>query len=182
MVLYFFLIYAYTEALSMFDSFTTTHTNELSDSASTETNSTGRKYCIANWDGASCWMPTLAGTEAVIPCFSSFNGITYDSTRKCYNTKLCIITLLLKFEFLFLILILFSFFCWNVSYVENATRLCLSNGEWAEISNYNRCIPTVRSFEEQMASIEVRIIGHKYKKWHKSSFRVDESGLFVCIS
>lgn len=105
------------EALSMFDSFTTTHTNELSDSASTETNSTGRKYCIANWDGASCWMPTLAGTEAVIPCFSSFNGITYDST-------------------------------------QNATRLCLSNGEWAEISNYNRCIPTVRSFEEQMASIE----------------------------
>ena len=71
-----FLVFFVAEALSLFA--TTEQQQELQQNAS----QLGRKYCIANWDGASCWLPTLAGHEAVIPCFSNFNGVDYDSSRK----------------------------------------------------------------------------------------------------
>ncbi len=39
-------------------------------------------YCNTTWDSASCWYSTIAGNLAVIPCFSEFKGVPYDTSRK----------------------------------------------------------------------------------------------------
>ena len=67
-------------------------------------------------------MRTLAGNEAIIPCFSHFNGIKYDTSRK------------------FLFCLIFSFSSMkNLKNKENATRMCLPNGTWAERADYDQC-------------------------------------------
>nr|XP_046920088.1 diuretic hormone receptor-like isoform X2 [Dermatophagoides farinae] len=80
--------------LNDFIKFTDLNENQSSSSLGT--------YCPSAWDGASCWMRTLAGNEAIIPCFSHFNGIKYDTS-------------------------------------QNATRMCLPNGTWAERADYDQC-------------------------------------------
>ncbi|RWS20099.1 diuretic hormone receptor-like protein [Leptotrombidium deliense] len=39
-------------------------------------------FCEQNWDGASCWPSTPADQIVVLPCFSEFNKIKYDTSRK----------------------------------------------------------------------------------------------------
>ena len=41
-----------------------------------------QNYCMSAWDGVACWYKTLAGQEAIIPCFDNLNGVNYDTTRK----------------------------------------------------------------------------------------------------
>ncbi|KAF8792293.1 Diuretic hormone receptor like protein [Argiope bruennichi] len=38
-------------------------------------------FCTVNWDGVSCWPPALAGSTAMVPCFSELNGVKYDTSK-----------------------------------------------------------------------------------------------------
>ncbi|EEC09757.1 hypothetical protein IscW_ISCW007036, partial [Ixodes scapularis] len=44
--------------------------------------------CRVIWDGVSCWPATRGSSQAVIPCFASFNSVFYDTsqnaTRDCW--------------------------------------------------------------------------------------------------
>nr|XP_027202966.1 diuretic hormone receptor-like [Dermatophagoides pteronyssinus] len=94
-----------TSTESLFNDFIKfTDLNDINDNESSSSSllSSLGKYCPSAWDGASCWMRTLAGNEAIIPCFSHFNGIKYDTS-------------------------------------QNATRMCLPNGTWAERADYDQC-------------------------------------------
>ncbi|GIY37777.1 g_PROTEIN_RECEP_F2_3 domain-containing protein [Caerostris darwini] len=44
-------------------------------------------FCTVNWDGVSCWPPTLAGSTATVPCFSELNGVKYDISIDIHRTK-----------------------------------------------------------------------------------------------
>ncbi|GBM52349.1 hypothetical protein AVEN_229577-1 [Araneus ventricosus] len=48
--------------------------------------SNGSLFCTVNWDGVSCWPPTLAGITAMVPCFPELNGVKYDIS-KYYNPR-----------------------------------------------------------------------------------------------
>lgn len=80
-------------------------------------------FCPSSSDGVSCWYRTLPGQVAVIPCFSSFNGVNYDTSREYIAWE--------KVDSLFD----------NWLNAENASRLCLANGTWAERADYDRCRP-----------------------------------------
>ncbi|CAN8021908.1 unnamed protein product [Ixodes persulcatus] len=45
-------------------------------------------FCRVIWDGVSCWPATRGSSQAVIPCFASFNSLFYDTsqnaTRDCW--------------------------------------------------------------------------------------------------
>lgn len=39
-------------------------------------------FCNTSWDSVLCWPPTPLNTTAVQNCFSEYNGVRYDDTRK----------------------------------------------------------------------------------------------------
>ena len=45
-----------------------------------------------------------------------------------------------------------------LSYIENASRLCLDNGTWAERSNYDRCKPLIPEVKLPVQFLEVRML------------------------
>lgn len=40
-------------------------------------------YCLTHFDSILCWPRTSRGTLAALPCLHEFQGIQYDSSRKC---------------------------------------------------------------------------------------------------
>ena len=45
------------------------------------------RFCDAEFHGLSCWPATLAGTTAIVPCFSELNGVKYDVSGKFWGLK-----------------------------------------------------------------------------------------------
>lgn len=90
--------------------------------------------CPVKFDSVLCWPETPAGTLAIMPCFSEFQGLNYDSSRKwhCnwsqYSKNII---------FSFILFVVFS----NAICAENATRYCHPNGTWEIHANFDQCIP-----------------------------------------
>ncbi|XP_042149737.1 diuretic hormone receptor [Ixodes scapularis] len=82
----------------------------------------GLVTCMPAWDGLSCWPRTPGESVALVSCFSSLNGLDYDTS-------------------------------------QNASRLCSSNGSWAERSDYSNCIP-VYEVERPIDGTTIYYIGY----------------------
>ncbi|CAL1300241.1 unnamed protein product [Larinioides sclopetarius] len=70
-----------TTVYPSFDEFTLTQLYCNYSSLNDDFPSNGSLFCTVNWDGVSCWPPTLAGSTAMVSCISELNGVKYDTSK-----------------------------------------------------------------------------------------------------